>query len=238
MARIEGLSVVIPMRDEELCAQETVMEVLRVLHSLPFKHEIIAVNDHSSDATAAVLEKLASGNDNIRITHNHHSIGLGSSLRAGFLCASYDTILYTDADLPCKMDELKIASALMQEQGLDIVTAYKTTYGRSAVRRRLYSFVYNGLINTLFGVKLRDINFSFKLFRRDKLNKLGLKSEGSFINAELFIKARRAGYRIAEFPVRYLPRIKGKSKLDNLGNIRKIICEMLFFILSKNAYKK
>ncbi len=235
MLDIDGLSIVIPMRNEELCAEEAVIEALRVLHSLSFRHEVVVVNDHSSDGTVAVLERLAAANGRIRITHNHGKAGLGNALREGFQRASYGTILYTDADLPCKMDKLRVAIALMQEKGADIVTAYKITYGRCRMKRLVYSFVYNRIINILFRVKLRDINFSFKLFRKDKLVKLGFKSEGSFINAELFAKARRAGYNIVEFPVRYLPRTKGRSKLDNLGNIRKIFCEMLLFITSKEC---
>jgi glycosyltransferase involved in cell wall biosynthesis len=221
------------MRNEESCAAEAVAEALRIVSVLGLKYEIIVVNDHSCDGTAEVLGRISANNNKIKVVDNHEKAGLGAALRTGFICASGEVILYTDADLPCRMDELQAAISLMQEQGSDIVTAYKTRHDQCGLRRLVYSFVYNKIVNILFQVKLRDINFSFKLFRRDKLIKLNLKSEGSFINAELFTKARRAGYSILEFPVRYLPRVKGKSKLDNLGNIKKIICEMLIFITSK-----
>ncbi len=232
MPGINSLSAVIPMYNEELCVRDAVAEVSRVLSSLPLEYEIIAVDDSSCDATAQVLEDLASTDKKIKIVHNPVRMGLGGSLRAGFLRAEGDAVFYTDADLPCCMDELKTAVSLMESNGSDIVSAYKSSYKRYGLRRMIYSLIYNKLINLLFKVNLKDVNFSFKLFRRDKLNKLGLRSDGSFINAELFAKARAAGYAITEFPVTYTPRSKGSSKLDNFWNVRKIICELFSFIKS------
>jgi glycosyltransferase involved in cell wall biosynthesis len=221
------------MFNEELCAADVINEARRVISSLPLEYEIIAVNDCSSDGTAAALQQLASRDNKIKIVRNHKRLGLGGSLRAGFRQAAGEVIFYTDADLPCRMDELKTAIAIMEKQDADIVCAYKIDLKQYGLKRSLYSLAYNKLINTLFRINLKDVNFSFKLFRGDKLDKLMLESDGSFINAELFIKARRAGYKIIEFPARYLPRNKGNSKLDNCGNIVKIIRELLAFAILK-----
>jgi glycosyltransferase involved in cell wall biosynthesis len=238
MPGINSLSVVIPMYNEELCAEDAISEASRVLSSLPLEYEIIAVNDHSCDNTARVLENLARADQKIKIVNNPARSGLGGSLRAGFLRAEGEAVFYTDADLPCNFDEIRSALSLMERNNADIVSAYKSDYRNYGARRMVYSIVYNKLINFLFKINLKDVNFSFKLFRRDKLNRLDLKSEGSFINAELFAKARAAGYVITEFPVNYTPRKKGSSKLDNFWNIKKIICELLSFIGSGKLPKR
>lgn len=232
MLEIKSLSIVIPARDEESCIAETIRQALKTAAASGLEYEVIVVNDHSCDSTFGLLNELAAENRRVKVFNNPANAGLGAALREGFRQASGDLILYTDADLPCAMSELDIALALMRKDNADIVTAYKSGYERYGLRRMAYSFIYNRIVGILLRVGLRDVNFSFKLFKRDKLAKLDLRSEGSFINAELFAASRRAGYSISEFPVQYLPRAGGKSKLDNFRNIFTIIREMSVFLLA------
>ena len=90
----------------------------------------------------------------------------------------------------------------------------------------MYTFVYNGLIKALFGVKVRDINFAFKLCRRRIFEHVELKSEGSFIDAELIIRSTRLGYEIMQMGVDYFPRTRGESTLSSPGVILTILREM------------
>ena len=82
------------------------------------------------------------------------------------------------------------------------------------------------LIRRLFGVRMRDINFAFKLCRREIFEHIELRSEGSFIDAELIIRARKLGYDVIQFGVDYFPRTRGESTLASLGVIRTILREM------------
>ncbi len=230
MPEINSLSIIIPARDEESCIVGTVRQVLKAAADSGLEYEVVVVNDHSRDNTFRLLNELAAENRRVRVFNNPANAGLGAALREGFRRASGDAILYTDADLPCNMSELNTALALMRRDNADIVTAYKSGYERYGLRRMAYSFAYNRIVDMFLHLRMHDVNFSFKLFKRDKLAKLDLRSEGSFINAELFAVSRRAGYSISEFPVRYLPRAGGESKLDNFGNIFKIIREMAGFL--------
>jgi len=155
---------------------------------------------------------------------------LGNALRTGFCHAAKEAILYTDADMPCDLGELRKAITLMEEEDADIVSAYRLNNKQGGLKRYLYSRVFNFFMRTLFHLGVRDINFSFKLFRKNRLDALRLESQGSFINAELFAKAVKAQYKIVQFPAFFLLRQRGKSKLDNIGNIATIICESVLFL--------
>ena len=78
----------------------------------------------------------------------------------------------------------------------------------------------------LFGLRFLDVNFSFKLFRRSLLDRIELRSEGSFIDAEFLVRARNAGARIIQMGVDYFPRSEGRSTLASPGVIVAILGEM------------
>ena len=117
-------------------------------------------------------------------------------MRLGFEVATGDLVLYTDADLPFDMAELPRAVRLLREYDVDIISAYRFDRTGEGLLRGVYTWVYNGLIKALFGVKVRDINFAFKLCRSRIFDHVELKSEGSFIDAELVIRSTRLGYEI------------------------------------------
>jgi hypothetical protein len=76
---------------------------------------------------------------------------------------------------------------------------------------------------------VKDINFSFKLFKREMLDKFVLESEGSFIDAELLIKSKLHGFKITQFGVDYFPRNRGTSTLASPDVIIKMIPELVAF---------
>ena len=78
----------------------------------------------------------------------------------------------------------------------------------------------------MFGVKMRDINFAFKLCKRNIFERIELKSEGSFIDAELVIRSKKLGYTVTQFGVDYFPRTRGESTLSSPSIIIKILREM------------
>jgi hypothetical protein len=89
----------------------------------------------------------------------------------------------------------------------------------------VYSFLYNFLVRALFGCRFRDVNFAFKLVRRNVLDTVELTSEGSFIDAELMVSARKLGMSVVQFGVDYFPRTRGVSTLSSPSVIVKILKE-------------
>ena len=189
-------------------------------------YELIVIDDKSTDRTPELADALAAADPHVRVIHHERNRKLGGSMKTGFAAATGDLVLYTDADLPFDMHELPRAVRLLREYDVDIISAYRFDRTGEGSLRSIYTFVYNTLIKALFGVKVRDINFAFKLCRRRIFEHVELKSEGSFIDAELIIRSTRLGYEIMQMGVDYFPRTRGVSTLSSPGVIVTMLKEM------------
>ena len=188
-------------------------------------YEIIIVNDASTDRTAEIADALAAADPHVRVVHHPQNRKLGGSMKSGFAAATGDLVLYTDADLPFDMHDVHKAVRLLRYYDADIVSAYRFDRTGEGYVRTVYSFFYNMMVRVLFGVRMRDINFAFKLCRTRVFEHVQLKSEGSFIDAELEVRARKHGYSVIQFGVDYFPRTRGVSTLSSPRVIIKILNE-------------
>jgi glycosyltransferase involved in cell wall biosynthesis len=227
----EKLSIFYPMWNEEEYAERALEFGRRACEDLVAageinSYELIVVDDASTDRTPEIVDRLARENPEVRVVRHRVNRKLGGAMKTGFSSATGDLILYTDADLPFDMSELSRALRLMREYSADIVSAYRFDRTGEGSLRAIYTIVYNSMIKLLFGVRVRDINFAFKLCRASIFEHLELRSEGSFIDAELVIRASRMGMVILQFGVDYFPRTRGESTLSRPTVIVKIIREM------------
>jgi glycosyltransferase involved in cell wall biosynthesis len=229
--KFQKLSVFYPMWNEEDYIERAMRFGKRACEDLVESgdiadYELIIIDDKSTDRTPEIADAMAAADPHVRVIHHDRNRKLGGSMKTGFAAATGDLVLYTDADLPFDMDELPRAVRLLRDYEVDIISAYRFDRTGEGSLRSVYTFVYNGLIKALFGVKVRDINFAFKLCRRRIFEHVQLKSEGSFIDAELVIRATRMGYEIMQMGVDYFPRTRGESTLSSPGVILKILREM------------
>ncbi len=222
-----SLTLVLPAFNEELNLEEAIGQALPHLMAITPLWEIVIVNDGSRDRTGALADALAAAHPGrIRPVHLAHNQGLGGALRAGFGAARGEVIVYADSDLPFDMVALEHAYALLHRSGADLVCGFRTNRELEGRRRRVYSVVYNRLVRFCFGLRVRDVNFSLKMFRREVGECIGLASQGSFIDAELLARTSAAGFRIAELGVAYTPRVRGVSTLARPGVIVGILREL------------
>jgi glycosyltransferase involved in cell wall biosynthesis len=231
MASFAKLSIFYPMWNEEHYVERAVDAGRRAARGLVEAgeiddFEIIVIDDKSTDRTPELADALAASDERVRVIHHDRNRKLGGAMKTGFANATGDLILYTDADLPFDMHELPRAVRLMREYDVDIVSAFRFDRTGEGYLRIVYTFVYNLIIRVLFGTKARDINFAFKLCRARIFEHVELKSEGSFIDAELVIRSTRLGYELLQFGVDYFPRTRGESTLSSPGVIRTILREM------------
>lgn len=227
----EKLSVFYPMWNEEAYIERALAFGKRACEDLVASgdirdYELIVIDDKSTDRTPEIADALAAADPHVRVIHHERNRKLGGSMKTGFDAATGDLVLYTDADLPFDMAELPRAVRLLREYDVDIISAYRFDRTGEGSLRAVYTLVYNTLIKALFGVKVRDINFAFKLCRRRIFDHVELKSEGSFIDAELIIRSTRLGFEIMQMGVDYFPRTRGESTLSSPGVILTIVKEM------------
>ena len=233
--KIPGVSLVLPMYNEKDYLVKTVQTAGSILGGMTDNYEIIIVDDASTDGSGTMADSLACLNNRIKVIHHGRNRKLGGALKTGFYKAVKDIIVYTDIDLPFDLSRLKDLILLVNE--FDIIKGYRSGK-RESLLRSFYSKAYNLLINFVFHVKFRDINFSLKIFKRSALNELELKSEGSFIDAEFMVKAANLGYSIKEVELEYTPRTYGISRLSSPGVIFKIIYEMLKLFPEVRGYSR
>jgi glycosyltransferase involved in cell wall biosynthesis len=225
------LSIFFPMWNEEEyigraidAATEACVHLIEIGEIADY--ELIIVDDASTDSTPALADRFAAADAHIRVVHHPVNRKLGGSMKTGFAAATGDVVLYTDADLPFDFAELDKAFRIMRLYESDIVSAYRHDRTEEGSSRAIYTFFYNLLIRAMFGVKMRDINFAFKLCKRRIFEHITLHSEGSFIDAELVIRAKKLGYTVTQFGVDYFPRTRGVSTLSSPAIILKILREM------------
>ncbi len=227
----DRLSFLFPMWNEEAMIRRTVAVAhlagaRLVVGGLVGSYEVVLVDDASIDGTGKIADELADDDPRVVVVHHPENRKLGGALKSGFAAAGGDVVLYTDADLPCELVEVDKALRLLRLYEADIVSAYRFDRTAEGAQRALYSFVYNHLVRWVLGVRIRDVNFAFKLVRRRVLDHVDLVSEGSFIDAELVAKAHRRGFRLVQFGVDYIARTRGTSTLSSPAVIVQMLREL------------
>jgi glycosyltransferase involved in cell wall biosynthesis len=226
------ISIFFPAYNEEGNIESAVRSAVEVLSEICSDYEVLVINDASTDRTGEIADALARGNPKVRVIHHPENRQLGGAMRTGLNQATKDLVAYVDADNPVDLKE--ITRALEYMDSADVVIGYRLNR-EETLKRAIYSRVYNFLIRVLYGIKVKDVNFSFKIFRRQVLDTIVLKTASSFLDAELLIASKRAGFAIKEIGIRYYPRVAGKSTMASPGVIWKIVCDMGSYLL--NGYR-
>jgi len=203
------ISLVFPMFDEEENVGALLESALALAPSLAAEFEVIVVDDGSRDGSAAVVEAIRRRDPRVRLLRHPENRGYGAALRSGLRAARGDLVFFSDADLQFDLREIEHLLAHVEE--FDIVAGYRAPR-RDPFGRRFLAWGWGVLVRGLFGLRVRDIDCAFKVFRRPVLDAIEVASIGAFVNTEILVRARRAGFRIREVPVSHHPRIAGRAK--------------------------
>lgn len=222
-----AISLVVPMFNEEANIEHAIAYAVDALTQHARAYEIIIVDDASTDRSSEMVRRAIAGNPRIRLIRHEFNQKLGTSLRTGFAAAKYDLILYMDADLPFDPDALGRAIRAINVTRADMIAGYRFDRTTEGVRRTIYTIVWNWIVRLLFRVSIRDVNFSFKLMKREVLDAVDLRSEGSLIDAELVVKAMKRGFSVQQIGLDYFPRVHGSSNLSSFAVIVKMMRELV-----------
>lgn len=217
-----GLSVVIPVYNEQENLAPLHQGLMAALAGLPRDYEIIYVDDGSSDGSLAKLQEIAAADGHTTVIQLRRNFGQTAALSAGIDHARGEVVVCLDADL--QNDPADIPRLLAKlDEGYDLVSGWRENRRDHWLRRRLVSAVANWIISGITEVKLHDYGCTLKAYRREVLNHIRLYGQmHRFIPA----LADAVGARVAEIPVRHHPRIHGKSKYG-IGRTFSVILDLL-----------
>jgi glycosyltransferase involved in cell wall biosynthesis len=233
---MKKISLIFPAWNEEDYVETAISKANESLLSFTNDYEIILIDDGSKDKTREIAESLAKKNDKIKIVCHKKNQKLGRTIRTGISSASKDIILYSDIDLPFDFKEIPKMVEFMIETDSDVVSCYRSGRFKKEPKRAFYSFFYNLLIKFLFFINIKDINCPAKLFKKSIFEKVDLKSNGSFIDAELIIKSIKRGYKVSQMKIKYFSREIGESRASDIKIVLKILKEMM--LLYKDTIRK
>ena len=197
-----------PAYNEEANIAPQVLDVLAALRPLSDDFEVIVVNDGSRDRTAQKVKELQAQYAQVRLIEHPVNQGYGAALFSGFMGATKELVFLTDSDRQFDLNDLPRLMPLLANA--DLIAGYRNPR-RDPLMRVLNGKGWSALVTLLFGYTARDIDCAFKLFRREILDHIKLESRGATFSAEFLVRAKRAGYRIAEIGVAHHPRRAGSQ---------------------------
>jgi len=219
-----SISVFFPCYNEQDNIARIVEQALVVLEKLDADFEIIIVDDGSSDATGQIAEKIADRNSRVKVVHHRTNLGYGAALKSGFKAATKKLIFYTDGDGQFDISEMPPLLPLMGQ--FDIVSCYRLNRQDNIIRK-INGWCWTKLVCLLFGMKIRDIDCAFKLYKREIFDNIQLLSAGALLDTEILARAIRKGYRITQRGVHHYPRTAGTQTGANLKVILRAFKELL-----------
>ena len=173
--------------------------------------EVLVVDDGSTDRTPQLADALAAADPRVRV-HHQPNRGYGGALQAGFGNARGELVCFSDGDLQFDLAEMQRLLDRLDdaEHPVDAVIGWRIKR-RDPFHRIFIAKTYNAIVSIAFGLRVRDIDCAMKLFRRSVFDGLRLDADGPFLSAELLIKLRARGVRIAQVGVNHYPRAAGTN---------------------------
>lgn len=195
------LSVIIPCYNE----RTTVATVIQRVRAVGLAHEIIVVDDGSTDGTREVLSEVEPGDD-LRIVLHDHNQGKGAAVRTGFKAATGDVLLIQDADLEYDPREYPVLLRPIEE-GITKVVYGSRFLGGPRKAMFFWNMVANRTLtlvtNILYNAILSDMETCYKVFRTDIVRDIPLRSRRFDFEPEITAKVLKRGHRIYEVPISY-----------------------------------
>jgi glycosyltransferase involved in cell wall biosynthesis len=220
---VRDISVIFPAFNEEGNIRCTVETALKVLPKIATRWEVIVVDDGSSDATALICDDLKTRYPEVEVICHGQNRGYGAALKSGIMSAKYDLIFFSDSDGQFDLRDLQ--QLISWSEDYDIVAGYRAKR-HDPLHRRINALGWNVLVRLVLGIKIRDIDCAFKLFRRSVFDHIQIRCVGAMVNTEILAQATQLGMRIHRVKVNHLPRRYGKQSGANVRVIVKAFREL------------
>jgi glycosyltransferase involved in cell wall biosynthesis len=204
------LSVVIPVYNEE----RNIAEIIKRVKESNMAYEIVVVDDGSRDGTRQVLKEL-DGRDGLRVILHEKNKGKGAAVRTGLEAASGDVILIQDADLEYSPHDYPVLLQPIEDGVADVVYGSRFLGGPRRVAmfwHMLANQLLTFMTNVLYDTILSDMETGYKVFRREVIAGIKLRSDRFDFEPEFTAKILKRHYRIYEVPISFNPRDYSEGK--------------------------
>jgi dolichyl-phosphate beta-glucosyltransferase len=208
-----ALSLVIATYNSGDEIERTLCRLQEYFGKQPYLHEVLVVNDGSTDGTEAALLNRSQNYPELQVLANSRNMGKGYSVKKGVLEATGHFIFYMDADLAYPIEGIEAFLRLLREASHDAVVGSRVhaasrfhlhpRHFRYIHKRHLMSRFFNWLVRRLFGIQALDTQCGFKGFTAEAAKAIfsRIAIRGFTFDVEVLLIARRLGYRVAERPV-------------------------------------
>ena len=221
-----SLSVILPAHNEEVAITNTIQTVVNALSQWLEDYEIIVVNDGSKDRTQEIVEKIIKTEPRVRLINHVTNQGYGAALVTGFEAVTKDLAFFMDSDGQFDISDLQTFLPLIAQY--DAVLGYRL-HRQDTWIRKLNALGWKFLVHRIFGIRVRDVDCAFKLYRSDFFRVYRLETRGAMINTEILYKFTRAGYTYTEIPVQHRPRMGGEATGAKLHVILRAFRELFIY---------
>ena len=226
------ISIIVPLYNEAESLPHLFEWIERVMNEHSFSHEVIFVNDGSTDDSWNVIEKLREqAPEVVHAIEFRHNYGKSAALYCGFKAAEGDVVITMDADLQDSPDEVPELYRMVKEEGYDLVSGWKQKRYDNALTKNLPSKLYNATARWVTGIKLHDMNCGLKAYRKEVVKNIEVFGE---MHRYIPYLAKNAGFtRIGEKVVQHRKREFGVSKFGINRFVNGYLDLMTLWFLSK-----
>ena len=200
-------SVVIPCHNEASTVGQLVTALLDAYGD--YIHEVVVVDDSSTDETADVVRRLAERESRVRLVQRTSNPGVGGALRAGYEAATGDYVLSLDCDFVLIVPELRDlfdAVAEGKDGAIGSRFSHQSILVNYPLAKILANRAFHMLLRPFLGRRVRDVSNNLKLYRQDVVRELEITEPGFAANAEIGIQPLLAKREIAEVPMSWVDR--------------------------------
>ncbi|MCL5269561.1 MAG: glycosyltransferase family 2 protein [bacterium] len=203
------VSVIIPIYNE----RELIETVLRRVRAVPFRKQLILVDDCSRDGTAGILAQEASKPDTLVLRHERNR-GKGFAIRTGLARATGQIVLIQDADLEYQPEELPglLEPIFRGEAGVVYGSRFMGSIKRMRLPNRVANHILAAMVSVLYGQRITDEATAYKVFRKEIIDAIELTCERFEFCPEVTAKVLRRGVTILERPVTFNARTPEEGK--------------------------
>ena len=235
MLNPKSISLVFPLYKDKSTVKIMISKSLNVLKKTKKKFEIIIIDDGCPQNSGKIAQAYAKKNYKIKVFFHKKNKGYGAAIKTGIKKSKFDCIFLIDGDNEYNVNDLPRMLNAFKHNDLVITYRYKN---KNNLIRKFISWAYNFILRFLFKTSYKDVSVGSRLLSKKLKNKIIIKSDTPFINAELAIKSKYCGYKVQEIGIQHNPRVIGNGSVVSIKNILLMIREIIVLFIHICLKKK